>query len=130
MTKSELRSMIREMLKEELASMSATTALTEGIMLEAAGKAPDECILAYHVMMNPDTNLALENRDGAALVAIIDQEMEKNDLYTPGAQTFRKTVLQLTAGMDIIPYALRNRVAQYIGDSYLKAAGMGMSTVA
>jgi hypothetical protein len=32
----------------------------------------------------------------------------------------------MTGGMDVIPYALRDRVARYIGDSYLKAAGMGM----
>ena len=127
MTKSELRGMIREVLKEELASME-TFSLTEGLLLEAAGKAPDECILAYHVMLNPDANTALETRDAKTLLAVVDAEMEKNDLYTPGAQTFRKNVVQMTGGMDVIPYALRDRVARYIGDSYLKAAGMGMTS--
>lgn len=128
MTKSELRGMIREMLKEELANLSSTSALTEGMILEAAGKAPDECILAYHVMMNPEANTALENRDAASLIAIIDAEMEKNELYTPGAQAFRSNVVKMTAGLETIPYALRERVARYIGDSYLKAAGMGMTS--
>lgn len=120
MTKSELRSMIREMLHEELAKTTATT------LTEAAGHAPDECVLAYYVMVNPGTDKALEDGDGAALVAIVDHEMEANDLHTPGANKFRQTILRLTAGGSRIPYALRNRVAQYIGDSYLKAIGMGM----
>jgi hypothetical protein len=122
MKKSELRSMIREMIQEELTRAESSDSLTEAVKA-----APDECILAFHVMMNPDTNKALESRDAVKLLSIVDQEMEKNNLYTKGANTFRSTIEKMTCGMETVPYAMQRRLAQYIGDSYLKAAGMGMS---
>lgn len=109
MKKSELRSMIREMLREELAT---ATYLTEGA-------APADSLIATHVCKNPDFEAACLTGDATKIISIFDHEMEANNLYTPGSKKLRNDVFRMTRGQEKIPARVGESILFFVWNSQM-----------
>ena len=113
MTKSDLRSLIREVLQEEL---HAHRYITEGVNLDR--------ILADKLLSNPEFETACLSGDANKIMAIVDEEMEKNNLFTPGAKKVRFEIMRMIQGRT----RLSSRVGQeiYAFAWYAKGQSMGI----
>lgn len=118
MKKSELRSLIREMLQEELTTGNY---LTEGI-------APADSLLATHICKNPDFETACIAGDAAKIMAIIDSEMEANNLYTPGSKKLRNDVFRMTRGNERVPAKIGENILFFVWNSQM--SGIGQKVIA
>lgn len=113
MKKSELRSIIREMLREELATGNY---LTEGI-------APEDSLLATHICKNPDFETACMTGDATKIMAIIDSEMEAKNLYTAGAKKLRNDVFRMTRGNAKVPTKIGENILFFVWNSQMSGTG-------
>ena len=120
MTKSELRSIIREMLREELTTGSY---LTEGV-------APADSLIATHVCNNPEFEAACMTGNAAKIMAIIDHEMEANNMYTPGSKKFRSDVLRMTRGAAKVPAKIGENILFFAWNSQASGTGFGTGSKA
>jgi hypothetical protein len=113
MTKGELRTIIREVLREEF--------LTGGYLTEAY--APADSLIATHVCKNSEFEAACMAGDAAKILAIFDSEMEKNNMYTPGAKKLRADVARMTRGQARVPAKIGENILFFVWNS--QAAGTG-----
>jgi hypothetical protein len=118
MKKSELRSLIREMLREELTTGNY---LTEGV-------APADSLIATHICKNPEFEKACMTGDAAKIMSIIDSEMEANNLYTPGSKKLRNDVLKMTRGNEKIPVRIGENILFFVWNSQM--SGIGQKVIA
>jgi hypothetical protein len=116
MTKGELRKMIQEVLREEF--------LTGSYLTEAY--APADSLIATHVCQNPDFETACMTGDAAKILAIFDEEMKKNNLYTAGAKKLRTDVARMTRGMSRVPVKIGENILFFVWNS--QASGTGFAT--
>ena len=113
MTKSELRSIIREMLVEEL--VTGNYLLTESVNVDR--------LIAKHVCDHPEFESACMTGDATKIMSIIDSEMKKNDLYTPGAQKFRDDVMRMTRGRGKVPAKIGEQILFFAWNAQASALG-------
>ena len=117
MKKSELRAIIKEMLREEL---STTMVLTEGV-------APAEELIATHVCNNPEFETACMTGDATKIMSIIDHEMEVNNMYTPGAKKFRNDVFYMTRGNARVPKKIGEQIMFFAWNCQMSGIGLGVN---
>ena len=115
MTKSELREMVRELLREELAKSSVLT--------EAVAVAPAEELLATYVATNPEFESACMTGDVAKILSIMDSEMEKQQMFTPGAKKLRDDVVRMAKGHNKVPQRVGEQILFIIWNSQLSGTG-------
>jgi hypothetical protein len=113
MTKSDLRSMIREVLKEELLMGSY---LTEGVTSA-------DNLIATYICNNPGFETACLTGDATQIMAIIDAEMEANNMYTPGAKKLRNDVFRMTRGNAKVPAKIGEHILFFVWNSQLSGTG-------
>ena len=119
MTKSDLRSMIREVLKEEL--------LTKGYLTEAVTSA--ENLIATYICNNPEFETACLTGNATQIMSIIDAEMEANNMYTPGAKKLRNDVFRMTRGNAKVPVKIGEQILFFVWNSQLSGTGDGVLKV-
>ena len=117
MTKSELRTLIQEVLREEF--------LTGNYLTEAYTSADN--LIATYVCKNPDFESACMTGDAAKILAIFDSEMEKNNMYTPGAKKLRADVARMTRGQARVPAKIGENILFFVWNS--QASGTGNPTI-
>jgi hypothetical protein len=117
MKKSELRSMLREMLREELTTGNY---LTEGVSLT---EAPDQSLLATHVVQHPDFETACMNGNASQIMMIIDNVMQEKSLVTPGAKKLRNDVFRMTKGDAKIPKKIGENILFFVWNSRMSGTG-------
>lgn len=107
MTKGELRNMIVEVLREELSTGNyLTEAMNEEVNMDR--------ILADKLCNNPEFESACMSGDARKIMAIIDTEMQNNNLFTSGAKKLRGQVLCMTRGRDRIPVRIGEQIFNHI----------------
>ena len=109
-TKSELREMIRSVVREEL---------RESYKLTEARQVPEESVLANHIGNDSTFEEACYSGDAAQIMAIIDNKMEELNMYTPGAKKFRNTVFKMTGGRPRISTGIATRILIYVSNCRL-----------
>ena len=119
MTKSDLRSMIKEVLKEEL--------LTKGYLTEAVTSA--ENLIATYICNNPEFETACLTGNATQIMSIIDAEMEANNMYTPGAKKLRNDVFRMTRGNAKVPAKIGEQILFFVWNSQLSGTGDGVLKV-
>jgi hypothetical protein len=117
MTKSELRKLLREMLCEELTTGNY---LTEAM-------APADSLIATKVCTNPEFESACMTGNATKIMEIIDQEMEANDMYTPGARKFRNDVFRMTRGSAKIPAKIGENILFFAWNSQMSGTGLAVA---
>ena len=120
MTKTELREMIRECVKEEL---NKSTCLTE------ARVAPEESLLATHVVKNPSFEAACLTGDASKIMDIVEFEMKSNNLHTKGAQKLHDDIFEKTKGLTKIPGKIGEQILFFVWNSQLAGTGNGVLKV-
>ena len=118
MKKSELRTIIREMLQEEL--------LSQNYLTEAVVSNPD-LLLATKVCQNPEFEAACMTGDATKIMSIIDYEMEVNNMYTPGAKKLRNDVFVMTRGNARVPKKIGENILFFVWNS--QASGIGNKAI-
>jgi hypothetical protein len=121
MKKSELRSLLREMLREELLTGRY---LTEGLTIT---EAPANNLLATHVCTHPDFESACMSGDAVRILSIIDEVMEAKNMYTPGAKKLRNDVANMTMGKPKVPAKIGEHILFFVWNS--QASGTGNKTL-
>ena len=119
MTKSDLRSMIKEVLKEELLTGSY---LTEGVTSA-------ENLIATYICNNPEFETACLTGNATQIMSIIDAEMEANNMYTPGAKKLRNDVFRMTRGNAKVPAKIGEQILFFVWNSQLSGTGDGVLKV-
>ena len=115
MTRSELKEMIKDILTEELKRIDEAK-LTE---------APDHTLLASKLADTHAFTEACMTNDLAAVKRIVDEVMESNDMYTPGAQKLKADILRMCArsgartGENILSFVWNSRLSG-TGDKVIK----------
>lgn len=120
MKKSELRSLIREMLREELLTCNY---LTESLD-EAA--TPADRLLATHVCKHPDFESACLTGDATRILAIVDETMEAKNMYTPGAKKLRNDIARFTMGQAKVPAKIGEHILFFVWHSQASGVGKGV----
>lgn len=118
MTKSELRSMVKEILREELAKVAS---LNEAVAF--APVAQDEDLLATYVATNPEFETACMTGDATKILSIMDSEMEKQQMFTPGAKKLRDDVFRMTKGHPKVPARIGENILFFVWNSQLSGTG-------
>lgn len=113
MTKSELRSIIKEVLKEELLKGSY---LTEAVTT-------DDKLLATYVVKNPEFESACMSGDAVKIMSIIDQAMQDNNMMTKGARKLRDDVFVMTRGNARVPAKIGENILFFVWNSQLSGTG-------
>jgi hypothetical protein len=115
--KSELRAMLREMLREELTTCNY---LTEGVSLT---EAPDQSLLATNVAQHPDFETACMTGNAIQIMSIIDGVMQEKNLMTPGAKKLRADVFRMTRGDAKIPAKIGENILFFVWNSRMSGTG-------
>jgi hypothetical protein len=115
--KSELRAMLREMLREELITGNY---LTEGVSLT---EAPDKSLLATHVAQHPDFEAACMSGNATQIMTIVDSVMQERNLLTPGAKKLRNDIFRMTRGDAKIPAKIGENILFFVWNSRMSGTG-------
>jgi hypothetical protein len=115
MTKSELKQLIRECVKEELGKSS----LTEG----RVAKGGIDQLLVTSLQSREDFIEACESGNAEAIMRIVDSVIAENNLRTPGATNVRNTIFYKTRGNKRVPRKVGEDILQYVWNCYLSAEG-------
>lgn len=113
MTKSELRQMIVECLREELLK---GTYLTEAVTA-------DDNLLATYVVNNPEFEAACMSGDATKILSIMDSEMQANNMVTKGARKLRDDVFMMTRGNARVPAKIGENILFFVWNSQLSGTG-------
>lgn len=87
----------------------------------------EDRLLATHISDNTEFEGACLSGDASQIMAIVDQEMEKNNLYTKGSKKLREDILRMLHG--------KERVSTYVGQNILmfvwnsRLSGIGLAVV-
>ena len=119
MTKSDLRSIIKEVLKEEL--------LTGNYLTEAVTSADN--LIATYICKNPEFETACKDGNATQIMSIIDAEMEANNMYTPGAKKLRNDVFRMTRGYAKVPAKIGEQILFFVWNSQMSGTGDGVIKV-
>ena len=115
---SELKQIIKEAFREELnrdaALIEATAALPRAVI---------DQLLASKLYYNKDFETACFTGDGAAIMQIIDDTMEEENLYTAGAKKLRDNIFVKIRGNKRIPVNVGISIFKYVCDSLVAAYG-------
>ena len=115
MTKSELKQLIRECVKEELGKSS----LVEG---RVAPGGIDQ-LLVTALQSREDFILACESGDAESIMRIVDSVIAEEGLNTTGAKNVRNTIFFKTRGNKRVPRRVGEDILQYVWNCTLSADG-------
>ena len=121
MKKSELRTMVQDVLKEELAKPEATP------VKESNRFGADPDLLATHILNDPDFEAACYAGDATKIMQIIDTVIERDGLQTAGAKKLRNEIFLMTKGNAHIAVGVGANIYQRVWNSRLSGNGLSMS---
>ncbi len=87
----------------------------------------EDRLLATHISDNPEFEGACLTGNGAMIMEIVKHEMEKNNLYTDGANKLQAAIISMLKG--------QARVSKYVGERVLffvwnsRMSGIGMAVI-
>lgn len=84
-------------------------------------------LLATHVTDNPNFTDACLSGNGAQIMAIIEAEMEKNNLYTKGSKKLQADIMRMLGGKERVSTSVGQRVLFFVYNSRLKGIGLGVN---
>ena len=82
-------------------------------------------LLATHVVNNEDFTSACYAGDGTQIMAIVEAEMQKNKLFTPGSEKLKADIQRMLQGRAIVPISVGTRVLVFVWNSQAKGCGFG-----
>jgi hypothetical protein len=87
----------------------------------------EDKILATHVATNEGFTAACFAGDGKKIMAIVETEMEKHKLFTPGSKKLQEDIRTMLQGRDRVSESTGKRVLEFVWNSYAKGIGLGVN---
>ena len=89
-------------------------------------KKVENSLLATHITENPEFNNACFAGNGQLIMSIVDNEMEKNDLHTKGAEKLRADIIRMLQGRTKVPMTVGTNIMRFVYNSRLSGIGLGV----
>lgn len=83
----------------------------------------EDRLLATHISTNVDFEPACMAGDGRKIMAIVEAEMEKNNLFTKGSHKLKADINRLLQGKDKVPCWVGQNVLMFVWNSRLAGTG-------
>ena len=87
----------------------------------------EDRLLATHISDNPEFESACLSGNGLLIMAIIEAEMEKNDLYTKGSKKLQADIIRMLNGQSKVPNYIGQKVLAFVYNSRLAGIGLAVS---
>ena len=87
----------------------------------------EDRLLATHISDNTEFEGACLSGDASQIIAIVDQEMEKNNLYTKGSKKLRADILRMLQGKARVPKFVGERILFFVWNSRLSGIGLAVN---
>ena len=89
-------------------------------------KKVEDRLLATHITENPDFTKACLAGDGQLIMSIVDNEMEKNNLYTKGSKKLREMINMMLKGKMKVSTTVGTNIMYFVYNSRLSGIGLGV----
>ena len=83
----------------------------------------EDRLLATHVASNPEFKNACLAGDGTQIIAIVEAEMEKNNLFTKGSKKLREDILRMLRGEAKVSQKCGENILFFVWNSRLSGIG-------
>lgn len=80
-------------------------------------------LLATHISDNANFVAACELGDSAMIISIIEAEMQKHKLFTPGSNKLKNDIISMLQGKDRVPKSVGRNILQFVWYSRLSGTG-------
>lgn len=87
----------------------------------------EDRLLATHISNNKEFETACLTGDGEKILAIADLEMEKNNLFTKGAQKLRADIFKLLRGQSKVSTFVGRNVLAFVWNSRMSGIGYAVN---
>ena len=92
---------------------------------ELSAKIEDR-LLATHIADNPDFEGACLSGNSQQIMAIVEAEMEKNNLYTKGSKKLRDDIYSKLQGKTIVSKYVGQNILLFVWNSRLSGIGLSV----
>ena len=82
-------------------------------------------LLATHVATNENFTAACCAGDGAKIMAIVEAEMQKHNLFTNGSKKLQEDIRRMLQNKSKVSTAVGTRVLEFVWNSQAKGVGLG-----
>ena len=83
-------------------------------------------LLATHVATNENFTDACFAGDGAKIMAIVEAEMQKHNLFTKGSKKLQADICRMLQNKAVVSTSVGTRVLRFVWDSQAKGTGFGV----
>ena len=87
----------------------------------------EDRLLATHVSNNSDFEAACLTGDGAKIMAIVETEMEKHKLFTPGSKKLQEDIRTMLQGKPKVSASVGANVMMFVWNSRMRGIGLGVN---
>ena len=84
-------------------------------------------LLATHVAMNEAFTTACYEGNGAMIMAIVESEMKKHKLFTPGSEKLKSDISRMLQGKATVPVSTGTRVLEFVWNAQARGVGFGVN---
>lgn len=85
----------------------------------------EDRLLATHISDNPDFEGACVSGNASQILAIVEAEMQKNNLYTKGSKKLQADITRMLQGKTRVPSYIGQNILMFVWNSRL--AGIGLA---
>lgn len=89
-------------------------------------KKVEDRLLATHLSTNPDFEPACYAGDGQKIMAIIETEMNKNNLVTKGSMKLKADIIRMLQGRTRVPSYIGQNIVRFVYNARLAGSGLGV----
>ena len=82
-------------------------------------------LLATHVVNNEDFTSACYAGNGTQIMAIVEAEMKKHNLFTKGSEKLKADILRMLQGKEHVSETVGIRVLEFVWNAQAKGVGFG-----
>ncbi len=86
----------------------------------------ENSLLATHISNNKDFESACLTGNAKQIMAIVNSEMEKNNLHTPGSKKLRDDIYRMTQGKLVIATYIGSNILAFVWNSRLSGTGLAV----
>jgi hypothetical protein len=83
-------------------------------------------LLATHIVNNENFTAACTVGDGAKIMAIVESEMLKHNLFTKGSEKLKADIWRMLQGKTTVPVSVGTRILEFVWNSQAKGCGLGV----
>ena len=83
----------------------------------------EDRLLATHIANNPEFTTACTTGNASKIMAIVAEEMEKNNLFTKGSKKLQSDIFKMTNGKNKISSRAGQNILMFVWNSRMSGIG-------